>query len=147
MKLFAYFIVALFGAGFVGADQANSCPCCCRVVVPNRAAAPACCDTAALPAKPKEAPKSAEQAAADEAKIKANLAKLSDADRKLAEAQRLCAVEDDSRLGSMGVPVKIMVKDQPVFLCCKGCTKQANADPDKTLAKVKELKAKYAEKK
>jgi hypothetical protein len=35
-----------------------------------------------------------------------------------------------------------MVKDQPVFLCCKGCRRKALADPDKTLAKVAELKAK-----
>jgi len=47
----------------------------------------------------------------------------------------------------MGVPVKVMVKDQPVFLCCKGCQKEALADPDKTLARVKELRAKYGEKK
>jgi hypothetical protein len=42
----------------------------------------------------------------------------------------------------MGVPVKVMVKGQPVFLCCKTCRKQALADPDKTLARVDELKAK-----
>jgi uncharacterized protein (TIGR03000 family) len=83
--------------------------------------------------------------AVDEAKIKANLAKLGDEDRKLAETQKFCAVEGDTRLGEVGVPVKIMVKDQAVFLCCKMCDKEAMADPDKTLAKVKELKAKNAE--
>jgi hypothetical protein len=80
----------------------------------------------------------------DDAKIKANLAKLSAADRKLAEAQKWCVIEDENRLGSMGVPLKILVKNQPVFLCCKGCTKEALAEPDKTLAKVKELKTKAA---
>jgi uncharacterized protein (TIGR03000 family) len=83
--------------------------------------------------------------AVDEAKIKANLAKLGDDDRKLAEEQKFCAVEGDTRLGEVGVPVKVVVKDQPVFLCCKMCAKEAQADPDKTLAKVKELKAKSAE--
>jgi hypothetical protein len=34
------------------------------------------------------------------------------------------------------------VKDQPVFLCCKMCAKEAQADPDKTLAAVDKLKAK-----
>jgi hypothetical protein len=77
-----------------------------------------------------------------EAEIKANLAKLSPEDRKLAEAQKYCAVEDDNRLGEMGVPIKLTIKDQPVFLCCKGCKKEAEKDADKTLAKVKELKAK-----
>jgi hypothetical protein len=91
--------------------------------------------------KPKTPDKQADQSDT-EAKIKANLAKLSDDDRKLAEAQKFCAAETENRLGSMGAPVKIMVKDEPVFLCCKGCKKEALADPDKTIAKVTELKAK-----
>jgi hypothetical protein len=147
MKLFAHFVIALFGAGLVGADTASSCPCSSPGPAIERAALPACCFPVAAPADPQDAPKPADKAKEEEATIKANLAKLSDADRKLAEAQRFCAVENDDRLGSMGVPFKILIKDQPVFLCCKGCAKQANADPDKTLAKVKELKAKYGEKK
>ena len=82
---------------------------------------------------------------ADEAKIREALARLDPEDRRLAEAQRFCAVETENRLGSMGTPVKIEVKDQPVFLCCKGCRKRALADPDATLARVRELKAKAAE--
>jgi uncharacterized protein (TIGR03000 family) len=74
----------------------------------------------------------------------ANLAKLSPEDRKLAEAQKFCVVENKTLLGAMGVPVKVMVKNQPVFLCCKACEHEAKADPDKTLAKVTELKAKNA---
>ena len=42
----------------------------------------------------------------------------------------------------MGVPVKVEVKGEPVFVCCKSCKKEAEANPDKTLAKVKELRAK-----
>ena len=80
----------------------------------------------------------------EEAEIKEELAKLNPEDRKLAEAQGYCAIESDNRLGVMGVPYKIMIKDQPVFLCCKGCAKDAQKDPDKTLAKVKELKEKVA---
>ena len=79
-----------------------------------------------------------------EAKIKANLAKLSDPeDRKLAEAQKYCPISDEP-LGTpeMGVPIKVMVDGQPVFLCCKSCERKAKADPAKTLARVKELKAK-----
>jgi hypothetical protein len=79
-----------------------------------------------------------------EAKIQANLDKLDPGDRKLAAAQRWCAVEDENRLGAMGVPYKVMVKDQPVFLCCDHCQKRALADPEKTLAKVEELKKKAA---
>ena len=67
------------------------------------------------------------------AKIEAALAKLSDDDRKLAEAQRFCPVLEDSRLGSMGTPVKLMIDGQPVFLCCEGCEDEALADPKATL--------------
>jgi Cu(I)/Ag(I) efflux system membrane fusion protein len=75
-----------------------------------------------------------------DAKIKAALAKLSDADRKLAEQQRFCAVLTTSPLGSMGAPVKVMVDGQPVFVCCEGCREEALSDPQVTLAKVQELK-------
>ncbi len=75
-----------------------------------------------------------------DAKIKAALAKLSDADRELAEQQRFCAVLATSPLGSMGAPVKVMVDGQPVFVCCEGCREEALTDPKATLAKVQELK-------
>jgi hypothetical protein len=104
-----------------------SAACCC------------CCQQSSPPTKKEAADK-------QEAEIKAALAKLSEKDRKLAEEQKYCPVSEE-RLGSMGAPVKIMVKDQPVFLCCKSCEKKALADPDKTLAKVKELKAKAKEEK
>jgi hypothetical protein len=93
--------------------------------------------------KAKAAKPSAEKPS-EEDEFKANLAKLDPADRKLAEAQVYCAVHDKSRLGSMGVPIKVMVKDQPVFLCCDGCQKSAEAHPEKTLAKAEELKKKSA---
>jgi hypothetical protein len=76
-------------------------------------------------------------------KVKANRAKLSPEDQALMETQDFCAIETENRLGVMGPPIKVMIKDQPVFLCCKSCQKKAEADPDKTLAKVEELKAKH----
>jgi hypothetical protein len=79
-----------------------------------------------------------------EAEIQANLAKLSPEDRMLAEQQKYCATEPENRLGSMGPPIKITVKGEPVFICCKGCEKTAQKDPDKTLQSVKELKEKAA---
>jgi hypothetical protein len=59
----------------------------------------------------------------------------------LAKAQRVCPITDEP-LGSMGVPPKLTIQGQPVFLCCDGCEKDALANADKTLAKVKELKDK-----
>ena len=74
--------------------------------------------------------------------VAAERAKLSPDDRALVEAQEWCVVNADERLGSMGPPLKLDIKGQPVFVCCKGCRKKAEADPDGTLAKFEELKAK-----
>jgi hypothetical protein len=76
-----------------------------------------------------------------EAEIRDNLAKLKPEDRRLAEAQRFCAIQKENRLGSMGVPVKVMVKGRPVFLCCDGCEREAMDHADRTLATVEKLKA------
>lgn len=80
-----------------------------------------------------------------EAEIVAALAKLSPEDRQAAEAQRFCPVIEDSRLGSMGPPVKVMVEGQPVFLCCAGCKAKALKDPQATLTRVAQLKRTSAE--
>jgi len=70
------------------------------------------------------------------------LARLGPEDRKAAEAQMNCAVQPGNRLGSMGVPVKVMVKGRPVFLCCEGCKEKALANPHRTLAAVEKLQGK-----
>lgn len=70
--------------------------------------------------------------------------KLAPADRALVDAQEWCVISTDERLGSMGPPLKLSIKGQPVFVCCKGCVRKAEADPDKTLATAAELKAKRA---
>lgn len=73
-------------------------------------------------------------------KIQAALSKLSPTDRRIALTQRLCPVMDDSPLGSMGTPVKIMIDGQPVFLCCEGCEDAAREKAQETLLRVKQLK-------
>ncbi len=78
----------------------------------------------------------------EETNVKVNLAKLSDADRAIAEAQGFCPVNQTSRLGSMGPPFKVMIQGKPVFLCCKNCEEESRDDPEKTLATVERLKAK-----
>jgi hypothetical protein len=74
--------------------------------------------------------------------VAAERAKLSKEDRTLVDAQEWCVVNSGGRLGSMGAPVKLMIKGQPVFLCCAGCKRKAESDPDKTLAKLEDLKRK-----
>ncbi|MBC7819834.1 MAG: hypothetical protein IAG10_23365 [Planctomycetaceae bacterium] len=82
----------------------------------------------------------ANSAAAEDPKIAAAIAKLPEEERVLAAAQKFCAVENKSPLGSMGMPHKILVEGQPVFLCCAGCEEEALKDPQATLAKVEKLK-------
>ena len=79
------------------------------------------------------------------AKIEANLAKLRPEDRQLVEAQGFCPIMLKNRLGVMGTPVKVMVNNQPVFVCCNGCRQKALANPARTLAMVEQLKAQTAE--
>jgi uncharacterized protein (TIGR03000 family) len=77
--------------------------------------------------------------------VAAALAKLTPDDRALADAQKFCAVQAQNRLGSMGVPVKVMVKGQPVFLCCSACEATARRNADLTLKAAEHLKAKSAD--
>lgn len=76
-----------------------------------------------------------------DADVAAAMAKLSPEDRKEAEAQKFCAVMGDNLLGSMGTPLKLDVKGEPVFVCCAGCKSKALKDPDATLATVAKMKA------
>ena len=68
-----------------------------------------------------------------------NIEQLPETDRKLARAQRICPVTG-SALGSMGVPVKITLRGQTVFLCCKGCVGKAKRSPDEMLKKLAEVR-------
>ena len=71
-----------------------------------------------------------------DAEITAALAELTVEDRALATKQQICPVSGEA-LGSMGAPVKIDVKGQPVFICCEGCRDKLLATPDEYLAKLK----------
>jgi hypothetical protein len=81
-----------------------------------------------------------EPAKSDEAKIKAAIAKLPEADRSAAAGQRYCPMMDTVRLGAMGAPVKVMIDGKPVFLCCEGCKDEAVEHGKETLTKVEKLK-------
>jgi uncharacterized protein (TIGR02231 family) len=78
---------------------------------------------------------------AEENKIKAAMARLTPEDRKLAETQVFCAIDQDSRLGSTGPILKEMCKGRPVFLCCKGCATEARANPDQAIVMLDKLMA------
>jgi uncharacterized protein (TIGR03000 family) len=74
--------------------------------------------------------------------VETALAEFAPDDRKAAQQQRFCAVQSANELGSMGKPVKVVIKGESVFLCCEDCHQKAIAEPDKTIAKAKELKSK-----
>lgn len=69
-------------------------------------------------------------------KAKAELAKLSPAERASAEKQQVCPVTGEM-LGSMGPPKKVDVSGEQVWICCNGCREELQANPDKYLAKLK----------
>lgn len=89
---------------------------------------------------PTSTPRVATLDAKSDSKIQLALRKLSDSDRRLAESHKYCPILANSLLGSMGPPVKLMLNDQPVFVCCTGCEKSARTNPEQTLKKVQQLK-------
>ncbi|MBW3542721.1 MAG: hypothetical protein KY476_20850 [Planctomycetes bacterium] len=56
------------------------------------------------------------------------LAALPPADRAAALRQRTCPVTGDL-LGSMGRPLKVDVRGRSVFVCCRGCVEDIEANP------------------
>jgi hypothetical protein len=74
-----------------------------------------------------------------QSKVQIAMSKLDPADRELALAQKSCPILG-SPLGSMGVPVKLMLTGQPVFVCCKGCVDQAQNDPATAVKKADTLR-------
>ena len=76
-----------------------------------------------------------ESADPEEAKITAELAKLPEADRTAAVAQRICPVSDQ-RLGSMPGVTKLTVEGRDVFVCCDHCKSDLEAEPAKFFAKL-----------
>lgn len=60
-------------------------------------------------------------------------AKATKDDAKAVAAQKTCPVSKED-LDSMGGPLKVTRGDKSVFICCKGCLKEVQANPDKFLA-------------
>jgi hypothetical protein len=61
------------------------------------------------------------------------VAKATKADMRAITAQRVCPVSMNDLL-VMGTPVKVSRGDKSIFLCCKACLKEIQANPDKFLA-------------
>ena len=53
------------------------------------------------------------------------------ADEKAIAALKVCPVSGEELGGEMGPPVKVTRGGSSIFLCCKNCLKQVQANPDK----------------
>ncbi len=65
----------------------------------------------------------------------------SDSDKEAIKKQKTCPVSGQA-LGSMGEPIKVTAKGRSIFLCCSGCVKKFQADPEKYFKKLDEQKDK-----
>jgi Cu(I)/Ag(I) efflux system membrane fusion protein len=77
----------------------------------------------------------------EEQRIRAAFSKLSRADRALAGEQEYCPVLQQSRLGSMGPPFKLILENETVFLCCQSCANDARSHAREVAAKARALRA------
>jgi Cu(I)/Ag(I) efflux system membrane fusion protein len=75
------------------------------------------------------------EAKAPSPKALENIAKLPKVDQALALAQKRCPITD-SPLGLMGVPFKMLIKGQTIFLCCPGCEEEARDRAEEVLKKI-----------
>jgi hypothetical protein len=77
--------------------------------------------------------------------VKDALGQLGPEDRRLANEQIFCPITG-KRLGSMGVPVPVVLKNHnhKILVCCSFCPKQALADEQAALDRIEQLKAKNA---
>ena len=66
------------------------------------------------------------------------IARLPLPEQPLARKQKLCPVTDEP-LGSMGLPYKMIINGQHLFLCCEGCESSVQEDPQTALRKLADL--------
>ncbi len=87
---------------------------------------------------------SAQQSESEDAIIAKAISELPAAEQAEASKQKYCAVQTKQLLGTMGMPYKVMLDGQSVYLCCAGCKGKATRNPKETLAHAAELKANNA---
>lgn len=63
------------------------------------------------------------------AKLPVSVVATGESDRAAIAAQKVCPVMGGP-LGGMGTPVKVLVGDHPVYLCCAGCLPKIQRNPE-----------------
>ena len=69
-----------------------------------------------------------------------NIAKLTPADQLFVKQQVLCPITMEP-LGSMGIPLKVSIGNDLVFVCCAACKKSVLKEPEKILEQVHQWRA------
>lgn len=72
--------------------------------------------------------------------VEVTVARLMEADRPFVEQQRVCPVID-AVLGEHGPPIKLVVGNQPFFVCCEGCIDEVKKNPRQYLEKLTSARA------
>ena len=72
-------------------------------------------------------------------KPRVTLAVLGEGDRDGIARQQVCPVTG-AKLGSMGDPIKVLIGDQPLYLCCQGCVAKVKNAPETYIPKVSQLR-------
>jgi hypothetical protein len=90
-----------------------------------------------LPHRPKVS--FAQTFALSKAKLPVTLAALSESDRTGIARQRVCPVTG-APLGSMGDPIKVLIDDRSLYLCCQGCVAKVKNAPETYTPKVSQLR-------
>ena len=67
-------------------------------------------------------------------KIPVRVVALDESDRAGIAQQKVCPVTG-GQLGGMGTPIKVLLGDQPIYLCCKGCLGKVQKNPEAYLPK------------
>ncbi len=67
-------------------------------------------------------------------KLRVTVVPLTEGDRAQIAKQQFCPVMG-AKLGSMGAPTKVLIGEQAVYLCCKGCLGKVEKSPEQYLAK------------
>ena len=64
------------------------------------------------------------------------VAKITEGDRGAIARQGICPVTDEA-LGSMGAPIKVLIGDQAIYVCCEGCISKVRKNPEFYLKKAR----------
>lgn len=75
-------------------------------------------------------PANSQAVVASKPRPKFSLAALDKGDQAGIARQKVCPVTG-AKLGSMGDPIKVVVGDHPLYLCCAGCVAKVKESPDK----------------